>query len=134
MTVEIIQLGDITDEIQDILVEYTETVSQGITTVGYDAAVECRKKLKTESPKKSGAYARGWKISKQKGRPGEPTSYIVHNEDHYRLTHLLEKGHLIKRNGKVVGRAPAHAHIAPVEESVIRKFTKDVEDVIRGNQ
>lgn len=55
--------------------------------------------------------------------------YIVHNKEHYRLTHLLEKGHA-KRSG---GRTRAIPHIAPAEEAAKEKFIQDVEAVIRGD-
>lgn len=129
MTAEIIQLDDLADEIEEILAGYAENITQGITAVGYEAAKECRKELKQTSPKRHGDYSKSWAISKQNSRPGEPMRYIVHNREHYRLTHLLEKGHA-KRGG---GRVPAQVHIAPVEKMVKEKFVQDVEDIIRGN-
>ena len=131
MTVEIIRLDDLADTIEEMLVGYAENITQGITVAGYEAAKECRKALKQTSPKQHGDYSKSWVISKQKGRPGEPMRYIVHNREHYRLTHLLKNGHLIKRDNKVIGRAPAQVHIAPVEEATKEKFVQDVEDVIR---
>jgi len=127
--VEVIQIDDLVDEIEDALVGYVEHVTQGITTAGYEAAKECRKSLKQTSPKQSGDYGKSWVISKKKGRPGEPTKYIVHNKKHYRLTHLLEKGHA-KRGG---GRTKAIPHIAPAEEAAVEKFERDVEAAIRGD-
>lgn len=127
MTVEIIRLDDFADEIEEMLVGYAENITQGITVAGYEAAKECRKALKQTSPKQHGDYSKSWVISKQKGRPGEPTKYIVHNREHYRLTHLLENGHA-KRGG---GRTRAIPHIAPAEEAAKEKFIQDVEDVIR---
>ncbi len=129
MTVEIIRLDDLADEIEEMLVGYAENITQGITVAGYEAAKECRKALKQTSPKQHGDYSKSWVISKQKGRPGEPMRYIVHNKEHYRLTHLLEKGHA-KRSG---GRTRAIPHIAPAEEAAKEKFIQDVEAVIRGD-
>lgn len=129
MTVEIIRLDDLADEIEEMLVGYAENITQGITVAGYEAAKECRKALKQTSPKQHGDYSKSWVISKQKGRPGEPMRYIVHNREHYRLTHLLEKGHA-KRGG---GRTRAIPHIAPAEEAAKEKFVQDVEEVLRGN-
>lgn len=129
MTVEIIRLDDLADEIEEMLVGYAENITQGITVAGYEAAKECRKALKQTSPKQHGDYSKSWVISRQKGRPGEPMRYIVHNREHYRLTHLLEKGHA-KRGG---GRTRAIPHIAPAEEAAKEKFVQDVEEVLRGN-
>ena len=78
--------------------------------------------IKNESPKSNrksgGAYASSWVKSKEKGK------IKIHNKKHYRLTHLLERGHA-KRNG---GRTKAMPHIEPVEQFVIETFPKKLEE------
>lgn len=95
----------------EILTKYgndvTEVVRQSVKKTGTYAA----NKLKEVSPKKTGAYAKGWKS-------GEYTwtalgaHVTVHNAKKPGLAHLLENGHAL-RNG---GRAPAHVHIKPIED------------------
>ncbi|MGN0379107.1 MAG: hypothetical protein ACI4EU_05925 [Butyrivibrio sp.] len=46
----------------------------------------------------------------------------------YRLTHLLEKGHKIKKKGDVVGYARAFPHIKAPEEAAVARFEKRFED------
>lgn len=129
MTKVVVSIDELADVVNNAIVEYTETITQGITTAGLNAAKACRKALRTTSPKDRGDYAKSWTISKVKGRPGEPMKYIVHNKEHYRLTHLLEYGHA-KRGG---GRTKAIKHIEPAEQKAIREFTEKVEAVIRGD-
>ena len=85
-------------------------------------ADEVAEKLKNESPKSNrksgGAYASSWVKSKEKGK------IKIHNKEHYRLTHLLERGHA-KRNG---GRTKAMPHIAPVEQFAIDTVHKKIEE------
>lgn len=69
--------------------------------------------LKRTSPRDSGEYAKSWRSKRDKTLKGKwAYSRIVYNKDHYRLTHLLEKGHA-KVNG---GRTAAQPHIEPAEE------------------
>lgn len=85
--------------------------------------------LKEQSPKRTGAYARSWKYKTEgKGSRLLPTISTVHNDKHYRLTHLLELGHA-SRNG---GRTPAHPHIKKVEEQVAEEFYQDEKKSAEG--
>ncbi|RKJ32016.1 hypothetical protein D7X33_39910, partial [Butyricicoccus sp. 1XD8-22] len=69
-----------------------------------------------------GAYAKSWKASKINGK------WVIHNVKHYRLTHLLEKGHA-KVGG---GRVQSYPHIAPVEKELVEEYIKGAEEAIRG--
>lgn len=100
------------------LQNYQKEVQEDMDKVA-DEVVE---KLKNESPKSNrksgGAYASSWVKSKDKGK------IKIHNKEHYRLTHLLERGHT-KRNG---GRTKAMPHIAPVEQFAIETVHKKIEE------
>lgn len=91
-----------------------ETVQQIAEKVANDGA----ELLKAESPKSPGGgdYAKNWTVKKVKGK------FVVHNKEHYRLTHLLEKGHA-KVGG---GRVDAQPHIKPVETKMIVDFEDEL--------
>ena len=75
-----------------------------------EVAKDAKKRLAKVSPKRTGAYAKDWYVTTKKTRLDVNSD--VHNKEHYRLTHLLEYGHIAK-NGKRVGARP---HIAQVNE------------------
>lgn len=131
---ETIEINQLANTVSHIVEGYAKTVTEGLTANNYTAAKECQKRLKTTSPKRHGAYAKSWVISQREGRPGEPTSYIVHNKKHYRLTHLLEHGHLIKRGNRVIGRVPGQQHIAKAEELAVKGYLERLGGIIGGGQ
>ena len=64
----------------------------------------------------TGAYAGSWVNETLQSKP-LTVSHLIHNEKHYRLTHLLEKGHVVRDGkGRIVGHAAAYPHIAPINE------------------
>lgn len=107
---------DITKAIKDSATEITDEVEKIFDEVGKDTV----KWLKANSPKKTGIYAKSWKLKKEKGDLGK-VSITVYNQKKGYLTHLLEHGHAIK-NGK--GRARAIPHISTAEKQAIEKVEK----------
>lgn len=110
------------DEITKALVEYTTEVEEGLEDAKEKSAKDGAKTLKATSPERYGKYAKGWRAKK------DGKAWVIHNATRYQLAHLLEKGHA-KRGG---GRVSGQAHIAPVEEQVIKQYEREVEKVIRG--
>lgn len=108
-------------EIAAALAAYSSEVAEGLEVAKQQAANNAAKILKVTSPKNTGAYAKGWTVSK------EGTRLIVHNRTNYQLTHLLEKGHA-KVN---VGRVAAKVHIKPAEDQAVEEYISGVERMIR---
>jgi len=111
------------DEITKALQEYTTEVEEGLEEAKEKAAKNGAKALKATSPVgRTGKYAKGWRAKK------DGKSWVIHNATRYQIAHLLEKGHAKKGGGRVSGTV----HIAPVEESTIKEYEKEVERVIKG--
>ena len=114
-------------EMSEILDEVSEEVKGAMKTQMLSVAKETAQQLKSTSPRDTGDYARGWKVSKQRGG-----DYVVHNATEYRLTHLLENGHEVKnKKGDTGKRAPAFKHIYPAEqwasEELPRRIMEDLD-------
>lgn len=112
---------DISKEIQKILDEETQRVREVVNNSVEKVADAAVKELKDSSPKKSGKYAKSWKKKESKLATGSQSA-IIHNEKHYRLTHLLEFGHATVNGGRVA----AHPHIASAEQKVIKDFEEEI--------
>ncbi|NOW86774.1 hypothetical protein B0H39_004655 [Clostridium beijerinckii] len=108
-------------ELAAALASYSKEVTEGLEDAKTNAAKDVVKYLRANSPKQTGAYAKGWRITKV------GNAQVIHNKTRYQLTHLLEHGH-VKAKG---GRVGARIHIAPAEQQGIEKFVSDVEKVIK---
>ena len=108
----------IVKELSDFENATEETVKAAVDKAAKNAVSA----LKTDSPKRTGKYAASWADKVDKSKKARVYTRIVYSKDpHYRLTHLLEKGHKA-RNGRFVS---ARVHISPIEKNAI-------DDVIQG--
>lgn len=116
-----IQPINLTATVDELLKDYGDEVYKVLNKCVEEVAEEAKAKLQAEnhfapgrSP--SGAYAQSW-INEKLPAKNYGTKQVVRNEDHYQLTHLLEKGH-VSRNGtgRTFGKVPAYPHIAPVND------------------
>lgn len=126
--------SDLSETIQKQLEGYEWKLLQSINNALKETAEYGANQLKTPRAyhDRSGKYSGDWAVKTggyQKDSRLYSENYVIHNVKHYRLTHLLEYGH-IGRNGK---RVQAFQHIKPVEELVTQKALSEVERVIREN-
>lgn len=119
-------------DVVNILNDYSENIQEAIAEEAEKIANEGKDTLKRSSPinskntKHKGRYAKGWRVRVTKGRGF--VNCVIHNQTDYRLTHLLEKGHLT-RNG---GKTRAIIHIEPVHDKCIVAYEKSVERIIKN--
>lgn len=124
------------EQLKQAIGEVLRTFNHSVTTTVDEAAEECGRigalMLTQISPRKTGKYASSWDTKRLK----HGTVYI-YNKKHYRLTHLLEKGHKTNyRTGKY-GRkkfVSGKPHIATVEELVKEQFPVIVKNRIESQK
>ncbi|MYW23874.1 HK97 gp10 family phage protein [Bacillus thuringiensis] len=109
-------MNDFASELARELQRYANVVEEELLTAQEEVADVAVEKLKQKSPKKTGAYRKGWR------KKTEGNGVVIHNTQG-QLTHLLEKGHA-KVGG---GRVPAQVHILPVEQYVIDELPRRIE-------
>ena len=111
----------IAKELSDWSTELSAALDEAAALTAKETAAE----LKRASPKKTGRYAKGWRVKKP--RNGE---YTVYNASSPSFTHLLEHGHA-KRGG---GRTSAQPHIAPAEQTAVEDFIRRAEKAVEDTR
>lgn len=113
--------------INKVLAQYTSDVNMTIQSVVDTTARDAAQKLRATSPRAPGGgdYAKSWAVKKERGR-----AVVYSRAPHYRLTHLLENGHDIVRDGKKIGHVDPQVHIKPVEEWTQEEIEKRLEEAL----
>lgn len=120
---------DLADELMDILNEFVEEEEETIDRVFKSVAQETQQMVSEKSPG-DGDYASGWEVKAERvGFQGGTVQYTVCNPKHYRLTHLLEKGHQSKNQfGGPYKRVKAIRHIRPSEQWGNKRLVERLKD------
>lgn len=109
-------------QVTQVLEEYIELTRDTVDKSAKKTARDAVQKLKNTSPRRPGGgqYAAGW--SSKKTRDG----VVVYNRRKPGLTHLLEKGHVIRNKYGTYGRTGGTPHIAPVSNEGSREFEENI--------
>lgn len=123
----------IQNELQNLGIAVDDETQEVFDEVGKEAV----KKLKATSPvneksPQKGRYAKGWTYEKGKRYRGKAVG-VVRNKKDPQLTHLLEYGHPIVRNGEVVGNAQPIEHIKPVADWCADEIESRLTKKLGGN-
>ncbi len=123
-------VDDLSKAIQKTLAEY-----EGVTVDSMKAAVdkaskEAVRELKGSSPKRTGEYAKSWAAKKARLTNKWAYQKTVYNKEHYRLTHLLEKGHRVvgAKNGRT--RVDPIPHIEKVEKKAVENLVREMKETL----
>ena len=120
-----INIDQLADAVMDALEEYrdlaADVVKSAVKDVAEDSVYDMEDSVERASIGGSGAYKNSFAAKKrtEKGAYG----YAVYSKPpFYRLTHLLEKGHDVKRGGEKIGHVKAFPHWVEVENSAAEKL------------
>lgn len=109
------------------LSDYGDAVSAGLAVEVGNAGKIALKSVRNGSPKKTGAYRKGWTLKTERQIINDDVASVtVYNKDRGYLTHLMENGHQ-KAGG---GRVAAIPHIRPAEEEARRYLEEHIRQVI----
>lgn len=123
--------NDLGAAIDEILKDYADTVVHDMKE-----AVEATGKMAAETAQTyasrigRGKYAKSIK-SKTESSTSFGTTVVVYSTQ-YRIAHLLEHGHVVKKNGKVVGTARAFPHFTPAEVTAETLLVRKIEQLVKG--
>lgn len=116
-------------DIATILDDYSKDIYEEMENASVEIAKKGASTLRKTSPKKTGKYKKGWRVKSTSNL--HRFSSTIYNSTNWQLTHLLEKGHKINRNGQQVGVAGAKVHIRPVEQECIDEYYQEVTNIIK---
>lgn len=122
-----IKVADLVEAVGGELQEFANEITDGIMDDVEKTGKECLKLVKSYSPTRTGAYKKGWSMKKVKQTKTRLT-VVIHNKKHYRLTHLLENGHLNRDGSRTEGKP----HIRPAEEAAEKALEQRVVKTING--
>ena len=112
---------DLSAAVEELLKDYGEQVFEAMGDAIKDTSTKARDELRSVKyfsahGHPTGAYSKDWEFEERLVKRYKKQA-TVYNENHYRLTHLLESGHAKWLWGiKAGGRVDGFEHIRPVND------------------
>lgn len=134
MSTKTVTPNELCDAVQDIVKEYSDELVAKIPDIVKGAAKKTVKALKKNAESIGGTKYRGsFKSKKSSALISGETTYVVYSTQ-YRLTHLLEHGHVIRNRagGPVYGMTRAFPHWKPAEQEGIDEIDEKIREAIEG--
>lgn len=123
-----VDVDELAKAIQFELDIYKHTTMEDVENATINTANIVVKELRNAHPPGSekygkwDAYRKGWKAERETQKKAYRMNMIVHNKTHYRLAHLLEKGHALVGGG----RTKAFEHIRPIQQRAEDIFVDEI--------
>lgn len=128
-----LEVMKILDAYKDMTVDIMKDAVDKVTK---ETVAEIRSDIAAAGIGGKGDYQKSW-TSKQDAESKKRYAYakVVYAKDpHYRLTHLLEKGHDLIVRGKPLGRVKAFVHIRPAADDAADKLEKYIKRGLKGGR
>lgn len=121
---------ELTKQLETYTAEVQEAVASSVTALVKEGV----SKVKSNSPKRTGAYSKDWAVSNENKKGKQ--SVRIYNKKHYQLTHLLENGHVVRNGTGRIGpgkktSVPGNPHIAPVNDWIQEEVVRVIEEAIK---
>ena len=125
-----ITLEQLPAAVDEILKEYTNGITDSLPEITEKVAKKGAKAVQSSAKSKFNGkkYAAGWKTYTEHTRLG--ATVTIYNSKLPGLPHLLEHGHAKRGGGRVEGRA----HIAPVEQKLVKEYERKVINELTRNR
>lgn len=108
-------------QMKKLLDEFSKEVQEAMDDALKEIPKETAQMLRNTSAKKTGTYARGWAVK------GEKRGAVVYNKTKPQLTHLLEKGHVIRNKKGTYGRTNGDGKIKEAETWASEAIVENIE-------
>ncbi len=123
-------VDDFIAELEQQFSYYTDEVTKRVKAGTDKVIVEVKEEIEQQDvPIRTGRYRKAFRIKKAvyEDRYNKRNTWYV-AAPYYRLTHLLENGHLVRNGTK---RVPAHPHIIYGERIAERRMVEIVKEAVK---
>ena len=123
-----VKITELSAAVAEILEEYGDNFGEATKKAVLQVANIAKQETQAGAPVRRGKYRSGWAV-KEEAVDRFRTDAIVHNRTRYQLAHLLEKGHALRKGGRVGPRV----HIAPAEQNAIKNLEEAIQKIAQGS-